>query len=92
MVTATARAATPYFIPLSAVNHISQACGSTGITAAQILAAPIIEIDFRSDSGTAAITASALTSNINTTVPTPGTYPATCGMSITVVGEVSFVP
>jgi hypothetical protein len=92
VVTATSSPATAYTVPLSAFTHISQNCGVASVTAAQILAAPITQIDFQADGGAAAITASGLTSNTNTTVPLAGSSPATYPTTINVVGEVEFVP
>ena len=91
VVTATASAATAYTVPLTAFNKITQNCGVGSVTAAQILAASITEIDFQADGGTAAITASGLTSNTNTTVAAAGSSPATYPTTINVVGTVSFV-
>ncbi len=92
VVAATASSAVPYTIPLTAFNHITQNCGHGSLTPAQILAAPVAEVDFQADGLDAAIAASGLTSNINTTVAAVGSYPATYGTSITVLGEVSFTP
>jgi hypothetical protein len=92
VVTATSSSATAYSVPLTAFTHVSQNCGSGSVTPAQILAAPITEIDFQADGGTGAITAGGLTSNTNTTVPLSGSSPATYPTALTVVGEVEFVP
>ena len=92
VVTATASAATAYKVPLSAFTHIAQNCGVASVTAAQILAANITQVDFQADGGTAAITASGLTSNTNTTVAITGVTPAAYPTTISVVGGVSFVP
>ncbi len=92
MVTATAAAATAYTVPLSAFTQITQNCGTASVTPAQIIAAPITQVDFQADGGGAAITASGLTSNTNTTVAAAGSSPATYPTTVNVVGGVSFVP
>ncbi len=92
VVAATASTATAYTVPLSAFTKITQNCGSTSVTAAQILASPVTEIDFQADGGTAAITASGLTSNTNTTVALSGSNPTTYPTTINVVGGVQFAP
>jgi hypothetical protein len=92
VVAATASSAVPYSIPLTAFNHVTQTCGDSSIKPAQILAAPVAGVDFQADGLGAAITASGLTSNINTTVAAVGTYPASYGTSITVLGELNFTP
>jgi uncharacterized protein YjdB len=79
-----------YTVPLTAFTLVKQACNSN-VTAAQILAAPVIQIDFQADGGTAAIMASGLTSNTNTTVPAAGSSPAVYPTTVNVVGEVQFV-
>lgn len=90
VVKATASGNTAYTVPLTAFDTITQNCGNSGVTPAQILAAPIVEIDFQADGGTAAITASGLTSNTNTTIPLAGSSPAVYPTTINVVGQVAF--
>ncbi len=90
VVQATASTATAYTVPLSAFTKITQNCGNTAVTVAQILASPVTEVDFQADGGTAAITASGLTSNTNTTVALAGSSPATYPTTVNVVGTVAF--
>ena len=75
VVNATSTAMTTYTVPLSSFTQVAQNCGTTTVTAAQILAAPVVKLDFQVDGGGAAITASGLTSNSNTAVFTGGTAP-----------------
>ncbi len=91
VVTATASASTAYSVPLTAFTNVVQNCGNASVTPTQILAAPIVSVDFQADGGTAAITASGLTSTTNTTVPLSSNatlYPTT----ISVASGVSFAP
>jgi bacterioferritin-associated ferredoxin len=89
VVQATASATTAYSTPLSSFTFVAQNCGVASVTAAQILASPITQIDFQADGGGAAITASGLKSNANTTVKNAaGQYPTT----INVVAPVQFAP
>ncbi|MDE2304523.1 MAG: Ig-like domain-containing protein [Gammaproteobacteria bacterium] len=92
VVTATASGATAYKVPLSAFTQIVQNCAVATVTPAQILAAPITEVDFQADGGGAAITASGLTSNTNTSVALANVSPAVYPTTVNVVGGVSFVP
>jgi hypothetical protein len=69
VVQASSSGSVTYATPLSAFNTVVQNCAVGTLTASQILASPIVSVDFQADGGGAAITASGLTSNINTTVP-----------------------
>jgi len=87
VVPATATAATAYTIPLTSFNgQIGQNCGSSSVTSSQILAAPIIQVDFQADGGSAAVTGNGHTSTTNRNVLAGGMYPTT----INVVGTVQF--
>jgi uncharacterized membrane protein YvlD (DUF360 family) len=92
VVTATSSNPTVYTVPLTAFTKVTQNCGVATVTAAQVLAAPVTQIDFQADGLGAAITASGLTSNINTTVPKAASSPATYPTTINVQGTVGFVP
>jgi beta-glucanase (GH16 family) len=92
VVAATSSAATRYVVPLSAFNVVQSNCGNSSITAAQIIASPITGLDFQADGGGAAIAASGLVSNTNTSVlnQTAGAgqnYPTT----LTVFGAINLV-
>jgi hypothetical protein len=76
VVAATSTNMTTYTTPLSSFTHVAQDCGDATVTAAQILAQPVVKLDFQVDGGASAITASGLTSNANTSVFTGGTAPA----------------
>jgi hypothetical protein len=96
VVTATSANSTVYNVPLTAFTSIRGNCGNVNVTAAQIVAGNIVQVDFQADGGTAAITANGLTSNINTTVPAGATAPATgptdqYPTTISVTGAISFV-
>ena len=88
VVQATATAAAVYATPLSAFTFVAQNCGNASVTAAQVLANRVTGVDFQADGLNSAITASGLTSNMNTTVLKAGTsvFPTT----INVVGAVQF--
>jgi hypothetical protein len=90
VVTATASAASVYTVPLSAFNFVAQNCGVSSVTAAQIVAAPVVAVDFQADGGGAALTASGLTSTANRTVAAAGSNPAVFPTTIDVSGSVSF--
>ncbi len=92
VVAATSVARTSYVVPLSAFNTVvPPACGNGSLTAAQILAGRITELDFQADGGSAAIVASGLTSNTNTSVLSQAgagqTYPTT----LTVFGAINLI-
>ena len=74
VVSATTSAATAYKLPFAAFTHVENNCGNASITTAAILAGAITQIDFQADGGGAAIAASGLVSNTNTSVlePEPG--------------------
>ena len=96
VVTATSANSTAYNVALTSFTKIQQNCGNTSVTAAQIVAGNIVQVDFQADGGGAAITANGLTSNINTTVPAGATAPASSPTdqyptTISVTGAVSFV-
>ena len=96
VVTATSANSTSYNVALTSFTNIQQNCGNASVTAAQIVAGTIVQVDFQADGGGAAITANGLTSNINTTVPAGATAPATgptnqYPTTISVTGAVSFV-
>lgn len=75
VVDAAATSMTTYTTPFTSFTTVTQNCGGT-VTAAQILAQPVVQLDFQVDGGGAAITASGLTSNGNTSVYTGGTAPS----------------
>ena len=77
VVTATSKNMTTYTTPLTSFTKIAQNCGSSTVTAAQILAGAITKVDFQVDGGGSAMTASGLTSTGNTNVFTGGTAPNT---------------
>jgi beta-glucanase (GH16 family) len=93
VIAATNPASSRYVVPFSAfTTALTPACGNGSITAAQTVAGQITQLDFQADGGGAAITASGLTSNTNTTVlnQTPGAganYPTT----LTLVGGINLV-
>jgi Bacterial Ig-like domain (group 2) len=76
---------TAYTVPFSAFTLVTQNCGNAALTAAQVLAGGVVQVDFQADGGAAAITASGLTSNTNQTVAAGTTYPTT----IAIVGAVA---
>ena len=88
VVQATASTAAAYATPLSAFTKVAQNCGNASVTAAQVLANRVIGVDFQADGLNSAITASGLTSNMNTTMLKAGTsvFPTT----LNVVGAVQF--
>ena len=87
--TPTAQAATAYSIPLSSFS-INQDCAVAGLTPASALAlAPISQVDFQGDGGSAALTAGGVSTGANLSVPTTGgtvLYPTT----LVVNGAVTF--
>ena len=88
VVTPTAAAASAYSVPLNSFA-VAQNCGQAGLTAAAALAAaPISQVDFQADGGSAAVSDGTLTSGANFTVPTgaPAVYPTT----ILVKGGITF--
>ena len=88
VVQATASTAAAYATPLSAFTFVAQNCSNASVTAAQVLANRVIGVDFQADGLNSAITASGLTSNMNTTMLKAGTsvFPTT----LNVVGAVQF--
>jgi hypothetical protein len=81
--------ATDYTIPLSSFA-VNQSCGVAGLTAAAALAAaPISQVDFQGDGGSAALSDGSKTTGANTSVPTSGgtaVYPTT----LVVNGAITF--
>jgi len=70
--------AAAYLVPWSSFTYVAQNCGSASVTAAQILAGTLVQFDLQADGEGSAITASGLTSNINTTVANgSGAFPTT---------------
>jgi Bacterial Ig-like domain (group 2) len=71
-----------YLVPWTSFTFVAQNCGSSSVTAAQILAGTLVQFDLQADGAGAAITASGLTSNINTAVPDgTGNYPTAISLA-----------
>ena len=95
VVTALSANSVAYNVPLSSFTDVRQNCGAA-VTAAQILAGNIFQVDFQADGGGSAISANGLTSNANLTVPAGTTAPANSPTAlypttISVAGGISFV-
>jgi hypothetical protein len=86
--TPTAQAATAYAIPLSSFTF-KQDCAAGLTVAAALAAAPVSQVDFQGDGGSAALTAGGASTGANMSVPTTGgsvVYPTT----LVVNGAVTF--